>query len=191
MHRFRFSIGGLMVLIVVMGVGFAALHFPTPLWGNVWFSFPLAALTLAIPAAIYSQGERRAFWVGFATCGWVYFVVSMAPWFQAETGCQLVTTTILDLLGPYFVREDYLLRTYIRQFNPPSAPISPTPWQVWNFPDFSGGTKSWRYGWHTVQSPPTYFRVGHGVFSLVIAFLGGEAVRYLATMRSQPERAER
>ncbi len=121
MHRFQFSIRVIMGLIVVVGLAFAALHFPTPLWANVWFSFALASVTFAIPAAVYSQGQQRAFWVGFATCGWVYFVASMGPWFQLETGFQLVTTTILDLMAPYIVQQDYLLRTYIGQFNPPSA----------------------------------------------------------------------
>jgi hypothetical protein len=190
MRRFRFSIGSMMVLIVVLGVAFAALHFPTPIWANVWFSLALAAVTFAILAAVYSRGEQRAFWVGFATCGWVYFVASMGPWFQAETGFQLVTTTILDLMAPTLVQKDYLLRKYIGQFNPPSAPIPPTPWQIWNLPDFSIG-RVWRTGYVTLQSPPLYFRVGHGVFSVVIALLGGEAVRSLAAMRSQPATTER
>jgi hypothetical protein len=190
MHRFQFSIRVIMGLIVVVGLAFAALHFPTPLWANVWFSFALASVTFAIPAAVYSRGQQRAFWVGFATFGWVYFVASMGPWFQFETGFQLVTTTILDLMAPYIVQQDYLLHTYIGQFNPPSAPTPPTPWQLWNLPDFSNG-RVWRMGYVTVQSPPLYFRAGHGVFSIVVALIGGEAVRCLAAMRSQPATAER
>ena len=69
MGHFRFSLRGLMVLIVLLGIALAALHFPTPLWASIWFSLPLGMLTLAIPAAIYGRGERRAFWVGFACCG--------------------------------------------------------------------------------------------------------------------------
>ena len=41
------------------------------LWANVWYSFTLASLTLAVPAAVYRWAEQRAFWVGFAACGWV------------------------------------------------------------------------------------------------------------------------
>ena len=48
---------------------------------------------------------------------------------------QLVTTTVLDLASPYIVDNQYLLRTYMQAINPPSAPESPTPWQVWNLPD--------------------------------------------------------
>jgi hypothetical protein len=190
MRRFRFSIGSMMALIVVLGVAFAALHFPTPLWANIWFSSALAAVTFAIPAAVYNRGEQRAFWVGFATFGWVYFIAAMGPWFHEQTGFQLVTTTILDLMAPYLVQKDYLLHTYIGQFNPPSAPTTPTPWQLWNLPDFSIG-RVWRTGYVTLQSPSLYFRVGHGVFCVIVALLGGEAVRFLAVMRSQPATAER
>jgi hypothetical protein len=78
MRHFRFSIRGLMVVIVLLSVAFAALRFPTPLWANVWFSLTAAALTLAVPAAVYRRGEQRAFWVGFAVCGWVYFICQQA-----------------------------------------------------------------------------------------------------------------
>jgi hypothetical protein len=190
MRHFRFSIRAIMGVIVVLGLAFTALHFPTPLWANVWFSLALASVTLAIPAAIYSRGERRAFWVGFATCGWVYFVVSMAPGFQSETGFQLVTTTILDLAAPYIVQQEYLLRAYIGSFNPPSAPTPPTAWQLWNLPDFSG-SRVWRMSYVTVQSPRLYFRVGHGVFSVITGLLGGEVTRFLAATHSQAATAER
>jgi hypothetical protein len=35
MKHFRFSIRGLMVVIVLLGIGFAALRYPTPFWTNV------------------------------------------------------------------------------------------------------------------------------------------------------------
>ena len=40
-------------------------------------------------------------------------------------------------------------------------------------------------------SPGLYLRIGHAVFCVMIAFLGGEAVRYLAATRSQGMRSER
>ena len=46
MGRDRFSIRSLMILIVLLGVAFAALRTPSRLWANAWFSLTLAALTL-------------------------------------------------------------------------------------------------------------------------------------------------
>ena len=65
-----------------------------------------------MPAAVYRRGEQRAFWVGFAACGWVYFVLRSRPGFKREAGFQFVTTTVLDLMAPHIVQKDYLLRSY-------------------------------------------------------------------------------
>jgi hypothetical protein len=190
MSQRRFSIRGLMLLIVMLGAAFAAMRTPSPLWANVWFSLAVAGVTLAIPAAVYSRGGSQAFWVGFATCGWVYFIVALAPWFQSEMGFQLVTTTFLDVLSPYIVQKEYLLQTYIGAFNPPAAPGVPTPWQVWNLPEFPQ-ERAWHLGYVTLHSPGLYLRIGHEVFCLLVAFLGGEVIRYLHARRSEPEAPRR
>jgi hypothetical protein len=179
-----------MVTIIILAAAFAALRTPAPLWANVWFSLDLFSLVLAIPAAIYRKDQERAFWVGFATCGWVYFVLTLAPWFQTEIGFQLVTTTILDVIAPYIVQKEYLIRTYIGAFNPASDAVHPTPWQAWNFPEFPP-ENPWRMvGYVPLLSPGLYLRIGHAVFCIIVAFLGGQVVRYLATSRSRPQRAE-
>jgi hypothetical protein len=190
MRRYRFSICGIMVMIVLLGVACAALRTPSRFWANVWFSVALAAVTLAIPAAVSSQGGRRAFWVGFATCGWVYFLVSLGPWFDREIGYQLLTTTILDILSPHIVQNEYLLQGYIAGFNPPSAPGLPTPWQAWNLPDFRQ-SDTWSVGYTTLHSPWLYLRIGHAGCCLLLAYLGGEIARYVHAARSEPQAVER
>jgi hypothetical protein len=191
MRRFRFSLRGVMMMIVLLAAAFAALRFPTPLWANVWYSLTLATLTLAIPAAVYRRDERRAFWVGFATCGWVYFILALAPWFQTEIGFQLATTTILDVLAPSIVQQDYLLRSYVGGFNPPSAPVEPTPWQSWNLPEFPS-EKPWRLsGYATLHCPGLYLRIGHAVLCLLNALVGGEIVRSFGAARHRSDGTER
>ena len=174
-----------------MCVAFAALRYPTPLWANVWYSLTLTALTLAVPAAVYRRGERRAFWVGFAVCGWVYFILALAPWLQGEAGFQLVTTTVLDLMAPRIVQTDYLVRSYIGGFNPQYAPAQPTPWQVWNLPEFPPDNPWHRVGYVTLISPGLYLRIGHAFFCVLIAFVGGGIVRYLAATGPQSAMTER
>jgi hypothetical protein len=176
MRHFRFSIRGLMVVIVLLCLAFAALRFPTPLWANIWFSLTVAALTLAVPAAVYRRGEQRAFWVGFAVCGWVYFILALAPWMEGEAGFQLATTTILDLMSPHIVQK--------------IAPVEPPPWQVWNIPDDSpASSRSVRYV--TLISPELYLHIGHAFFCILIALLGGVIVRYLAATCQEPAAKER
>jgi hypothetical protein len=190
MRHFRYSIRGLMVTVVLVCVAIAALRFPTPLWANIWYSLTLAALTLAVPAAFYRQGEQRAFWVGFAACGWVYFVLALAPWLQGEGGFQLVTTTVLDLMAPRLVLKDDLLRTYGAGFNPQYAPVQPTPWQTWNLPEFPPANSWHRVGYVTLVSPGLYLRIGYAFFCVLTASAGGWVVRYLAATRPQPGAAE-
>jgi hypothetical protein len=191
MQRFRFSIWSLMAAIVLLAAAFAALRTPTPLWGNFWFSVDLICLVLAILAAVYRRGADRAFWVGFAAFGWVYFVLALAPWFQREMGFQLLTTTLLDMSAPAIVQKEYLLRSYMGAFNPPSDPGSRTPWHAWNLPEFPP-ENPWRMvGYVPLHSPGLYLRIGHAVFCIVVAFLGGEVVRFIAASSSESGRAER
>jgi hypothetical protein len=191
MRRVRFSVRGLMMSIVLLAAAFAALRWPAPLWANLWFSISLSALVLAIPAAVYRRGEDRAFWVGFAAAGWVYFVLSMAPWFQSEFGFQLATTTILDLMAPWIVQDDYLVRSYMVGFKPPFSPGEPTPWQVWNLPELPPDNPWHKAGYVTLHSPGLYLRIGHAVFCLVIALLAGEIIRHLAAPGSRPAPQQR
>ena len=192
MRHFRFSIRGLMIVIVVLGTAFAALRYPTPLWANLWYSLTLAALTLAVPAAVYRRGEQRAFWVGFAACGWVYFVLSLAPWFERDGGFQFVTTTMLDVMAPHIVQEDYLVRSYVSGFRPQYGPPPQlTPWQVWNLPDFPPDKPWHKVGYVTLISPGIYLRIGQAFCCVLVAFLGGGIVRYLAATCPQATVTER
>jgi hypothetical protein len=47
----------------------------TPAWSHDLYCAAIGLLTLAIPLACYRTSEKRAFWAGFALCGWVYLLV--------------------------------------------------------------------------------------------------------------------
>lgn len=186
MRRARFSVRGLMTTIVLLAAAFAALRSPTPLWANLWFSITLSALVLAIPTAVYRHGQDRAFWVGFASAGWVYFALALLPWFQSEFGFQLATTTVLDLVAPSIVQKEYMVRSYVLVFNPALALGEPTPWQVWNLPELPPDNPWHKAGYVTLHSPGLYLRIGHTVMCLVVASLAGEIVRGVAASRQEP-----
>jgi MFS family permease len=192
MRRYSFSIRGLMAFIVILGVAILALRTPSRIWANACYSIALGAVTVSISAAVASVAERRAFWVGFATCGGVYFLFALAPWFDEKTSHQLVTTTMLDLAAPYLVDNAYLLNAHFLTMNPPSPPDAPTSWQQWNLPDFrTSGNEKWAVGYVTLHSPFLYLRIGHALFCLLAAIAGGEVSRYLfvASQRSATTRA--
>jgi hypothetical protein len=186
MRRYSFSIRGLMSIIAIIGLALVSVRTPSRIWANAWFSLALGGVTLAIPAAVASHDERRAFWIGFAVCGGVYFLFSLAPGVDQKTSYQLLTTTILDLAAPLLIDNAYLLNSYNLAVNPQLPPSMPTPWQVWNLPDFQTvENKHWMIGYVNLHSPFLFLRIGHAVFCLLLACVGGEIARYLSLRNSQ------
>jgi hypothetical protein len=66
MRRFRFHIGTIAILILVLGVGFAALRESNGAWNSRIFSLALGVLLISVLLAIHRTESRRAFWIGFA-----------------------------------------------------------------------------------------------------------------------------
>ncbi len=180
MPRYRFSIRGMMIVILLLAMAFAGLRTPTRLWANVWYSMTLFGIAIAIPLAVAEHEGRRLFWIGFAVCGWVYFLIALAPWIEEQTGYRLATTTVLDVISPNVLDTKYLARIYIQTMQPPSSPTRPTPWQVWNLTEYPMAPV-WRHGYAELHAPLLYFRVGHSAFCLILAMLGGELTRYIGT----------
>ena len=94
MRRFRFKIASLLVAILVLGVGFAALRESNDIWDSGLFSLTLAALLISILFGIHRTEAKRAFWIGFALCGWVYLGLCLVPSIEAR----LITTKVLASL---------------------------------------------------------------------------------------------
>ncbi len=70
MRRFRFSIASLLVVVLYVAVGFAALRESNEIWDSGLFTLTLAALLISILLAVHRTESRRAFWLGFALFGW-------------------------------------------------------------------------------------------------------------------------
>ena len=191
MRQFRVSVRGLMVLIVLLGIAFAGLRSPTPLWAN--------GLVLAGSGDVDAGGAgrrvppRRAAGVLGGIRHLRLGVLRFDPGALVPDRIRLPALHDNDsrLLAPYIVQKEDLVRVYVGSFKPPSSPVPPTPWQTWNLPEFPP-ENPWRVvGYVTLVSPGLYLRIGHSVFCMLIAFLGGEVVRYLAVTRSQPAATER
>lgn len=187
MRRYSFSIRGLMAFIVILALGLVALRTPSRIWMNAWYSIAIGSVTFAVPAAFATVDERRAFWIGFAITGGVYFLFTLGPWVGDESFHHFITTTILDIAAPTIVDNRYLIPSYMMAMNPPTAPVDPTSWQVWNLPDFRTSTnRAWTIGYVTLHSPPLYLRIGHGLFTLIAGLIGGELSRFLYLRRPSP-----
>ena len=94
MQRFRFSIASLLVVVLFVAVGFAALRESSDLWESGVFTLTLAALLISILLAVHRTESRRAFWLGFAVFGWIYLGLSVVPSIESR----LMTTKALTYL---------------------------------------------------------------------------------------------
>ncbi len=79
MRRIRFNIASLLVVVLILGIGFAALRESSDLWDGGIFSLTLGVLLVSILLAIHRGDARRAFWLGFALFGGGYLVLSLVP----------------------------------------------------------------------------------------------------------------
>src|SRR5689334_844051 len=93
MNRLRFTLGGLLLLVLCVSIALAALKASTEYWDSAIFSVALAVLCAAIVLAIQRAGPRRYFWIGFAVVGWIYLIASVIPAVESR----LVTTKGLEL----------------------------------------------------------------------------------------------
>jgi hypothetical protein len=84
MNRPRISLAGLMVLVVVLGFGFAALRDASETWAGIVLLLTLGLLGVSILGVVYRREARRAWWVGFALFGWGYVALTLAPWSKPE-----------------------------------------------------------------------------------------------------------
>lgn len=155
----RFSIAGLMGVVVVCGLGFAALRTDSPIWAHATLSLTLLALLTAILGAAIRRGRSRAFWLGFAVFGWTYLVLAIGPWFKTEISPHLPTTDMVNYL-----------QGHIKQFPPGSIRHDNNLW-VWD-----PATQKWAY---LGQESERFDRTAHSLGALLVAVLGGLVGRLL------------
>jgi hypothetical protein len=171
----RFSIAGLMGLVVVVAVGVAALRFASELWAGILLVLTLMVLGASVLAFHERSGARRAWWRGFALFGWGYVVLALGPWASEAIAPKLPTTAGLDALyarmhpggaeaGQAQRLGQVVLRDYIAV--PPGMAFSPDGKLV-----VSGAPPG--------PAPEPFRRVGHCLWALLVACVGGLVGRAL------------
>ena len=63
MRRIRFHIGTLVILVLELGVGFAALRESNDLWDSGLFTLTLSVILISILLAGHRTESKRAFWL--------------------------------------------------------------------------------------------------------------------------------
>jgi hypothetical protein len=79
MKPIRFNIASILAVILVFGVGFAALRESNDLWDSGLFTLTIGVLIISVLLAIHRMEAKRAFWIGSALFGWSYLALSVVP----------------------------------------------------------------------------------------------------------------
>jgi hypothetical protein len=196
MRRFRFHLGTLVLVVLLVGVGLAALRESNENWDSGIFSLTLAVLSISVLLAIRRTDLRRAFWLGFALFGSAYLGLSLVPSIEPR----LVTTKMLAYLDSKMARSIPAELTYIRWLNTLVVNNSqPIHLNVKKGTDIGADVtfvdqSNPNIKPYTIVTPPlarfsgtteNFIRIGHSLFAVVVAFLGGRLSKHLHTKNRQ------
>jgi hypothetical protein len=187
MRRFRFRIGSLLILIVFLGVAFAALRESTDLWDSIVLTLAIGVLLVSLLLAIHRKVERRAFWVAFALFGWGYLGLTAIPSIEPR----LLTTKALNYVDSQITGR----AAVIEGFTSGAGNLEPIALTVRSVALSPGGTSLagnnnsanlsvWSTGPGKLiltgtGNTETFVRIGHSLVALLVAWLGGILCRQL------------
>jgi hypothetical protein len=190
MNRIRFNIAGLLGVILVLGVGFAALRESSDLWESGVFTLMIVVLLMSILLAIHRTQKRRAFWLGFALVGSIYLTLSLFPSIESR----LITTkglALLDSKMPRSIpRSVVLYNLLVGNNSKPDAfflnnsngtyedvkamaVVNPAGKEVMSGGWFSNALAG------SNGTTESFIRVGHSLIASIAAILGGLLSRHL------------
>ena len=205
--RLRFSLRQLLAFVAFVAVGCGGLIRPTVFLASLIFTATLVVLLAAVLAAVGRKGTARVFWIGFAIAGSGY--LWMAHWADEES-YTVSTQWRLQTTGPLFTTK--LLALAHEALHPPppggfggmpggmggmgggggmfALPLEPTAAPVFGqmaIPSPGSAATAAAY----VTQMNAFMRIGHSLWALVFAYLGGQLARYFrATAEGSPGRQD-
>jgi hypothetical protein len=204
MTRLRFSLGWLLGVVAAVAFACAAIRAESDLWASLAFTLCLGVLLVSIVGVLFSAAEPRAFWTGFAVFGWGYLLLVFGPWFD-HFGRSIITTKLLKQLHVKLQRT----------IPAPAASVASSPGgsagmgmgqAPWGSPGAGQGSPQgmdpmaaggWQpgggagMGGTRIVGPSSeqVWRVGHSLFALLFAVVGGGLASWFYGRRQQLERA--
>jgi hypothetical protein len=176
MRWLRFSIAGLMVLVSVIALGFAALRSGSGLWASALFTLAGCLATAALIGALTLRGPARRSWVGAALACWIYLIAAFAPWSSTEVRPYLITTKLLDALYPAISGKVLFKGAYADALLVTVGDLNSYATTTGEARDASTGSSSYT----------NYQRIGHSLMAILSAFAGGGMARLLVGPPPRP-----
>jgi hypothetical protein len=193
MRWLRVPIAGLMLSVLPVGVGLAALRDPSELWASALFTLTLLALLVSVLGTVARRGASQMAFLGFALFGGSYLVLAFGPWAWVNPdGLRpppLVTRMLLahvreSKVGPVAnwpeIRLDASWYNHAQQlaYGPADLTIMPPPSGV----PVSPGSL------YLVFDVSPYKQIAHSVLALLAGTLGAIAGRIVAPREADSPR---
>ena len=167
MRRFRFHLGTLVILVLLVGVGLAALRESNEIWDSTIFSITLCVLLISILLAIHRIERGRAFWLGFALFGSAYLGLSIVPSIESR----LITTKAITFLDSKMPRPVGLAYADFDNDGKIDLIVANDTVGSWNSLVGTSLKKS-------TGNIEHFVRIGHTLLALIAATLGGLLSRH-------------
>jgi VCBS repeat protein len=194
MRRFRFHLGTLVILVLLLGVGFAALRESNEIWDTGIFSITLGVLLISVLLATHRTEKRRAIWLGFALFGSAYLGFTLVP--QIES--RLITTGALTFLDSKMPRSipiglayadfdnDGKMDLYVANNSQPNTLFRNKGKGTFEDVTSAAGVNTAWFSNIFLGTTPKgssgttehFVRIGHSLLALIAAFLGGLLSRH-------------
>jgi hypothetical protein len=177
MRRLRFNIASLLVFVLILGIGFAALRESSELWDSGLFTLTLGVLLVSILLSVHRTVSRRAFWLGFALFGWTYLALSQVPSIESR----LATTKLLAYLDSKVPGRTQTFFT--GTFEDVTATVGLDSDDGTIFLNRSAGPG-------LGGTSESFMRIGHSLVVLIVALLGGLLSQFLHEKDRQNARGQ-
>ena len=194
MRRFRFHLSTMLLIVLLTGVGFAALRESDEIWDSEVFTLVLAVLLVSILLAVHRTEKSRAFWLGFAFFGAAYLGLSLVPPIESRLSTTEALAFIDSNLPRSMTRADALYDLlvgnnsqpdvfYVNKGNGTFQDVTATVGSNSGNQATGSGTFYLSTGRLLVRgsvgTTENFMRIGHSLLSLTVALAGGQLSRRL------------
>lgn len=189
MQRLRITIAHIIVAVAICSVALAAIRGGSESWAGAMLSITFFVMIASLLGVALERGMWRIYWIGFATLGWSYLLLTFAPWVDQRIGAALLGPNLFEALAVVLHPDP--------QAGGGGIPTSPAPG------GFGGGFRSvpvemlaatgtgGGFGGGAWSPRVREFkRIGVSLEALLWAFAGGWVACYFATRRGRDDEAQ-
>ncbi len=173
MTRPRMKIAHIILVVLVVAIGLAAIRSGSATWTGAMFSITFFALICSFLGIAFGRGMRRIYWTGFAALGWSYLLLFYVPWLHGKVGRFLLAPNL------FVVLEEVLHPDSQGGGGMQSLPLTILGAAATGG-GFGGGSSG---AAASIEDLSDFVRIGVMMEALLWAFLGGWVACYFASGR--------